>query len=68
MNEKYLLKAVEMIPDPRKLVIAASRRVKQFARSSSRPMVKMQDDNLLNIALVEVGEGLITLEKEDKKE
>lgn len=67
MNDKYLARAQEKFPDPRKLVIAVSRRVKQFARNSSRPMVKIQDDNLLNIALLEAAEGLLSLEKNDEK-
>jgi DNA-directed RNA polymerase omega subunit len=61
MNGKYLEQAKKMIPDPRKLVITASRRAKYLTRGA-RPMLRTTDDNPLNVALMEIGEGLITCE------
>ena len=68
MNAKYLEKARKVIPDPRKLVITASRRAKNLTRGA-RPMVRTTDDNPLNVALMEIGDGLVTWEesKESKK-
>ncbi|HBC87400.1 MAG TPA: DNA-directed RNA polymerase subunit omega [Lentisphaeria bacterium] len=62
MNAKFLEKARKVIPDPRKLVIIASRRAKHLTRGA-RPMVRTTDDNPLNVALLEIGEGLITFEE-----
>ncbi len=68
MNAKYLEKARKVIPDPRKLVIVASRRAKHLTRGA-RPMVRTTDDNPLNVALMEIGDGLINAEepKPEKK-
>ncbi len=68
MNAKYLEKARKVIPDPRKLVITASRRAKNLTRGA-RPMIRTTDDNSLNVALLEIGEGFIMWEepKETKK-
>ncbi|HCE43870.1 MAG TPA: DNA-directed RNA polymerase subunit omega [Lentisphaeria bacterium] len=68
MNAKYLENARKVIPDPRKLVITASRRAKNLTRGA-RPMIRTTDDNSLNVALMEIGQGFITWEdpKETKK-
>ena len=68
MNAKYLENARKVIPDARKLVITASRRAKNLTRGA-RPMIRTTDDNSLNVALLEIGEGFITWEepKETKK-
>lgn len=65
MNEVLLEKAKQKISDPRKLVVIAERRVKQFTRGA-RPLVKSEDDNLLNVALQEIAEGLLSLEAPKK--
>jgi DNA-directed RNA polymerase omega subunit len=65
INEKWLSEARKQITDPRKLVIAASRRAKQISRGG-RPMIKTQEPSQLNIALEEIGEGLLTFEREKK--
>lgn len=62
MNESYLERARKVIPDPRLLVIATAKRTRQLARGGSRPMVRCDDQNLLDIALLEIAEGLIKLE------
>ena len=65
INEKWLSEARKKIADPRKLVIAASRRAKQISRGG-RPMVRTQEQSQLNIALEEIANGLLTIEPEKK--
>ncbi len=65
INEKLLSEARKKIPDPRKLVIAASRRARHISRGA-RPMVKTQEQSQLNIALEEISKDLLTLEPEKK--
>jgi len=61
MNDSYLERAKEKISDPRLLSIIASRRARQLARGG-RPMVKTNDQEYLDIALLEIAEGLIDWE------
>ena len=63
MNDAYLERAKEKIKDPRLLSIVASRRARQLARKLARPMVKTDDKEYLDIALLEIAEGLVDLEK-----
>lgn len=58
MNNDLLLKAREKVPDAKTLIILASRRARQLA-TGSNPMVKSDSDNYLDIALQEIGEGLL---------
>ncbi len=58
MNDSYLERAQEKIPDPRLLSIIASRRARQLARGG-RPMIKTNDQEFLDIALLEIAEGLV---------
>ena len=58
MNNELLLKAREKVPDAKTLIILASRRARQLA-TGSNPMVKSDSDNYLDIALQEIGEGLL---------
>lgn len=62
MNDAYLERARQVIVDPRELVIAIVRRTRQLARGGSNPMVRSNDKNLLDIALLEVAEGMIAVE------
>ena len=62
MNDAYLERAKEKISDPKLLAIAASKRARQLARGR-RPMLKTDDKEYLDIALLEIAEGLIELEK-----
>lgn len=66
LNEKYLTKALEKVGDPRKLVVLASRRARQLSHGG-RPMVKANEVNHINTALLEIAEGLVTLEKRKKQ-
>jgi DNA-directed RNA polymerase omega subunit len=65
MNDSYLERAKENISDPRLLSIIASRRARQLARGG-RPMVKTNDQEYLDIALLEIAEGLIECEPGDE--
>jgi DNA-directed RNA polymerase omega subunit len=65
MNDKYLEKAKEKISDPKILAVVAAKRARQLARGAKR-MVKTTDKEYLDIALLEIAEGLIEY-KEPKK-
>ncbi len=65
MNEKYLEKARQRISNPKKLVICSSRRAKQLAQGA-RPMIKTDDENPLDVALLEIAEGLLDIEEPKK--
>ena len=62
MNDSYLERAQEKITDPKILSIIASRRSRQLARGA-RPMIKTDDREYLDIALLEIAEGLIVVDK-----
>ena len=62
MNDSFLEKARQQIQDPKHLSIIASRRARQLARGA-RPMLKTQAKEYLDIALLEIAEGLIEEEK-----
>ena len=63
MNNEYLAKAKERVPDPQILSVLAAKRAKQLAQGA-RPMIKCDMTNLLDVALLEIGEGLLTYEFE----
>ena len=67
MNNSYLERAKQNITDPQILSVVASKRAKQLA-AGARPMVKTSDDNLLDIALLEIAEGLLSYEFPDENE
>ncbi|MDD3155455.1 MAG: DNA-directed RNA polymerase subunit omega [Victivallaceae bacterium] len=61
MNNHYLDGAKKMIPDPQILAVVASRRARQLAHGE-RPMIKCDAENYLDVALLEISEGLLTYE------
>ena len=65
MNNDYLNRARKVITDPQILTIVASRRAKQLA-TGSRPMIKCDSDNYLDVALLEIAEGLLSYEFGDE--
>ena len=67
MNNGYLERAKQNIPDPQILSVVAATRAKQLA-TGARPMVKTADENLLDIALLEIAEGLLSYEFPDENE
>lgn len=62
MKDLYLEKARTKIHDPKKLSIIASRRARQLARGA-RPMIKTDDQEYLDIALLEIAEDLVVMEE-----
>ena len=65
MNNSYLARARQQITDPQVLAVVATKRAKQLA-AGGRPMIKCDSENLLDIALLEIAEGLLTYEFADE--
>ena len=65
MNNAYLNRAKEVIPDPQVLSVVAAKRARQLA-TGARPMIKCDSSNLLDVALLEIAEGLLTYEFGDE--
>ena len=63
MNNEYLLRAKEVIPDAKVLIVLASKRAALLASGKSRPMVRCKEDSFLDIALLEIAEGKLAAEK-----
>ncbi len=61
MNNSYLARAKKMIPDPQILSVVAAKRAKQLALGA-RPMIKCDSENVLDVALLEIAEGLLSYE------
>ncbi len=61
MNNAYLAKAKEKIPDAQILSIVAAKRARQLALGA-RPMIKCDAEDHLDVALLEIGEGLLSYE------
>ena len=59
MNNSYLDRAKKQIVDPQILSVVAAKRAKQLSMGA-RPMVKCDSDNQLDVALLEIAEGLIS--------
>ena len=65
MNNSYLERARQNISDPQILSVVAAKRAKQLA-AGGRPMIKCDSENLLDIALLEIAEGLLYYEFPDE--
>lgn len=65
MNNSYLAQARQKISDPQVLAVVAAKRAKQLA-AGGRPMIKCDSENLLDIALLEIAEGLLSFEFADE--
>ena len=63
MNNEYLNRAKKVITDPQILSVVAAKRARQLA-TGARPMIKCDMTNLLDVALLEIAEGLLTYEFE----
>ena len=61
MNNAYLDRAKKKIQDPQILSVVAARRAKQLALGA-RPMIKCDSENHLDVALLEIAEGLLGFE------
>ena len=62
MNNAYLAKAKQFITDPQILSVVAAKRAKQLALGKARPMVKCDSKQILDVALLEIAEGLLSYE------
>lgn len=62
MNNDYLARAKERIPDPQILSVVAAKRARQLALGKARPMVKCDSKQILDVALLEIAEGLLSYE------
>ena len=67
MNDKYLERALEKIPDRRALSLLASRRARELVRGA-RPLIKNNEEDYLDLALLEISEGLLDYELPVKEE
>ena len=65
MNNAYLERAKERIPDPQILSVVAAKRARQLAQGA-RPMIKCDSSQLLDVALLEIAEGLLSYEFGDE--
>ena len=61
MNNASLNRAKQVIPDPQILSVVAAKRARQLA-TGARPMIKCDSSNLLDVALLEIAEGLLSYE------
>lgn len=61
MNNAYLERAKKVITDPQILSVVAAKRARQLALGG-RPMVKCDSENHLDVALLEIAEGLLGYE------
>lgn len=68
MNNDYFARAKKVITDPQVLSVVAAKRAKQLASGGHRPMIKCDSANLLDIALLEIAEGLLGYDIKDDAE
>lgn len=54
MNNDYLERARQVVPDAKTLILLASRRANELA-CGARPMVRCKDENHIDVALLEIG-------------
>ena len=66
MNDKYLKRALERIPDKRNLILLASKRAKQLAKGE-RPLVKHNELDYIDVALLEIAEGQLIFDLPEKE-
>jgi len=59
MNNDYLAKAREVVPDAKTLIVLASKRARQLAYGA-RPMVRCKEENYLDVALLEIAESKLS--------
>ena len=62
INQSLLARSKEIVTNTRELVHLASLRAKQLARGA-KPMVKSESDNFLDIAVLEIAEGKLDIDR-----
>jgi DNA-directed RNA polymerase omega subunit len=63
MNDSYLERAIKQVEDPKVLSILAAKRARQLAKGA-RPMIRTEDKEFVDIALLEIAEGLVVADFE----
>lgn len=63
MNNEYVARAKEQIEDPKELITVAMKRANQLALGA-KPMIRTQDDKFIDVALLEISEGLLGINYE----
>ncbi len=61
MNNSYLDRAKKIITDPQILSVVTAKRAKQLSLGA-KPMVRCDSPNQLDVALLEIAEGLLSYE------
>ena len=59
MYNEYLARAREVMPDAKELIVVASRIARRLALGA-RPMVRCNEQNSIDVALLEIAEGKLT--------
>ena len=67
MNDSYLERAIKQIQDPKVLSILAAKRARELARGN-KPLVRTEDKEFVDIALLEIAEGLVVPELADEED
>ena len=62
MNNAYVARAKEVLPDPRELIVIAMRRANQLA-NGAKPLIRTNEDKHVDVALLEIAEGLIIVDR-----
>ena len=66
MNEEYLNLALKKIPDRHLLILTVAKRTIELTKDF-KPLIKTQETNHINIALLEIINDMLTYEFEEKK-
>ncbi len=67
MNNEYVARAKAVIEDPKELITVAMKRANQLAHGA-KPMIRTNHDKHLDIALLEIAEGLLGINREGEEE
>jgi DNA-directed RNA polymerase subunit K/omega len=67
MNNDYVRRAKEVVPDPKTLSVMVAKRGKQLAMGA-RPMVKCPEEDHLDIVLLEIAEGKLAIDLSEETE
>ena len=64
MNNEYVALAKEKIKDPKELIVVAMKRANQLALGA-KPMIRTNQDKFVDVALLEIAEGLLDVKRDD---
>ncbi len=67
MNNEYLERAKKHIPNAQALCVAVGKRSEALA-SGDRPLLKHHESDFINVALLEIAEGLINIQPKATEE